>query len=213
MLFHPESWKKSLSFILNQPFDSNDAHLEMAPYRKIGFDQSLNPILSAVGIHFFFNKEPTLILIKRPQTMRKHAGQIAFPGGKKDEGDKDLIETALRESYEEIGSNPGNLNPIGSLSTVYIPVSNYLVHSFVFTHSEKPDLLVNPDEVSKILEVKLSELLISESKSVSDIELQNGIKIKNAPCFLIQNEIIWGATSILLNELKHRIIQFHPPVV
>ncbi|MFM7668657.1 MAG: NUDIX hydrolase [Bacteroidota bacterium] len=213
MLFHPESWKNSLSFILNQPFDATEAHLEMAPYRKIGFEPSQNPVNSAVGIHFFFNQEPRLILIERPQTMRKHAGQIAFPGGKKDEEDKDLIETALRESYEEIGINPGNLNPIGSLSVVYIPVSNYLVHSFVFTHNEKPDLLINPDEVSQIVEVKLSELLKSESKSVSDIELQNGIKIKNAPCFSIQNKIIWGATSILLNELKHRIIQFHLPVV
>jgi 8-oxo-dGTP pyrophosphatase MutT (NUDIX family) len=213
MLFHPESWKNSLSFILNQPFDATETHLEMAPYRKIGFDQSLNPIQSAVGIHFFFNEEPRLILIERPQTMRKHAGQIAFPGGKKDEEDKDLIETALRESYEEIGINPRNLNPIGSLSVVYIPVSNYLVHSFVFTHNEKPDLLVNPDEVSQIVEVKLSELLKSQSKSVSDIELQNVVKIKNAPCFLIQDKVIWGATSILLNELKHRIIQFHPPVV
>ena len=209
MLFHPESWKTILSFILNQPFDATEAHLEMAPYRKIGFDSSQNPINSAVGIHLFFNHEPTLILIERPLTMRKHAGQIAFPGGKKDEGDQDLIETALRESYEEIGVNPEKINSIGNLSVVYIPVSNYLVHSFVFTHDEKPDLHLNPDEVSQILEVKLSELLNPESKSVSDIELQNGIKIKNAPCFSIQNKIIWGATSLLLNELKHRIIRFH----
>jgi 8-oxo-dGTP pyrophosphatase MutT (NUDIX family) len=213
MLFHPEFWKNSLSFILNQPFDATNAHLEMAPYRKISFNSSQNSIHSAVGLHFFFNGEPTFILIERPQTMRKHAGQIALPGGKKDEGDKDLIETALRESNEEIGIIPGNINSIGSLATVYITASNYLVHSFAFIHNEKPIIHLNPDEVNQILEVKLSELLLPETKSVSDIQLQNGTKIKNVPCFLIQDKIIWGATSLLLNELKHRIIQFHPPAV
>ena len=213
MLFHPDAWKNSLSFILNQPFDATVSHLEMAPYRKIGFEPSQNPVNSAVGIHFFFDGEPTLILIERPKTMRKHAGQIAFPGGKHDDGDIDLVETALRESYEEIGINVENLNSIGSLSTVYIPVSNYLVHSFVFIHHKKPNFVINPDEVSQILEVTLSEILSTQSKSFSDIELQNGLKISNAPCFKIQNKIIWGATSILLNELKHRISQFHQPAV
>jgi len=213
MLFHPNSWKNSLTFILNQPFEATEAHLEMAPYRKIGYDSSENPIHSAVGIHFFFDGEPTLILIERPQTMRKHAGQIAFPGGKKDEGDRDLIETALRESHEEIGINPENLKAIGSLSPVYIPVSNYLVQSFAFTHNEKPKILLNPDEVNLILEVKISEILSRYSISNTDIQLQNGIKIKSAPCFHIQNKIIWGATAILLNELKHRIIQFHQTTV
>lgn len=213
MLFHPESWKESLSVIINKPFDSREAHLEMAPYRKINFDSSIDPIHSAVGVHFFFDKEPNLILIERPLTMRKHAGQIAFPGGKKDEGDRDLVETALRESHEEIGISPINLEPIGSLSKVYIPVSNYLIHSFAFAHIKRPDLTLNLGEVNQVLYVKISELLKSDSKSVADIQLQNGTKIKNAPCFNIQGKMIWGATSLLLNELKHRIIQFHQPIV
>ena len=213
MLFQLDSWKQSLKYLLNEQFDASEAHLEMAPYRKIGFDQDENYINSAVGIHFYFEKEPTLILIERPLTMRKHAGQIAFPGGKKDEGDYDLVETALRESHEEIGITIQNLHPIGSLSPVYIPVSNYLVHSFVFIHNEKPNFVINPDEVSQLLEVTLSEVLSPQSKSFSDIELQNGLKLSNAPCFKIQNKIIWGATSLLLNELKHRINQFHPPIV
>ena len=213
MIFHPQVWKENLEFTLNQPFNSVDSQLEMAPYRKIEHDSSLTPINSAVGIHFFFDGEPTLILIERPQTMRKHAGQIAFPGGKKDDGDRDLIETALRESHEEIGINPENLNAIGSLSPVYIPVSNYLVQAFAFTHNEKPKMLLNPDEVNLILQVKISEILSRYSISNTDIQLQNGIKIKSAPCFHIQNKIIWGATAILLNELKHRIIQFHQTTV
>lgn len=213
MLFHPNAWKESLRLILNHPFNPVDAHLEMAPYRNNGFETSINPINSAVGIHIYFEKEPTLILIERPLTMRKHAGQIAFPGGKKDEGDRSLVETALRESNEEVSIIIENPDPIGSLSTVYIPVSNFLVHSFVFTHSSKPNLIPNPTEVNQILEVPISQILSPQSLSKSDIELQNGLRIKNAPCFTIQNKIIWGATSILLNELKHRIIQFHQPTV
>lgn len=213
MIFHPQVWKQNLEFILNQPFNSVDSLREMVPYRKIEHDSSLTPINSAVGIHFFFTEEPTLLLIERPKTMRKHAGQIAFPGGKQDEGDKDLAETALRESNEEIGINPVNLKPIGSLSPVYIPVTNFLVHSFVFIHEEKPELQINPDEVNEVLEVTLSEIFSVKSKSFADIELENGLILKNTPCFTIQNKIIWGATSILLNELKHRIIQFHQPTV
>lgn len=213
MLFHPKLWKESLQFVLNQPFDSTEAHLEMAPYRKSGFNTSINPIKSAVGIHFFFNHEPTLILIERPITMRKHAGQIAFPGGKQDEGDRELVETALRESYEEIGITQENQNPIGELSTVYIPVSNFLVHPFVFVHEHKPKLIPNKDEVNQVLEVKISEILDSGSVKKTDIQLENGLKLKDTPCFSVQNKIIWGATSIILNDLKQRIIRFHLPIV
>lgn len=213
MIFHPKFWKENLQFILNQPFDATEAHLEMAPYRKTGFDSSLNPLNSAVGIHFFFKHEPTLILIERPLTMRKHAGQIAFPGGKQDEEDKDLVETALRESHEEIGINREKSYSIGKLSTVYIPVSNFLVHPFVFVHENRPKLIPNIQEVNQVLEVKISEILNSGSINKADIQLENGIKLKNTPCFLIQNKIVWGATSIILNELKHRIIQFHQPIV
>lgn len=213
MIFHPEFWKDSLQRILNQPFDATEAHLEMAPYRKIGFDESQHPVNSAIGIHFFFDVEPTLILIERPLTMRKHAGQIAFPGGKQDEGDRDLIETALRESHEEIGITLEKSDLIGKLSTVYIPVSNFLVHPFVFVHEYKPKLIPNIHEVDQVLEVKISEILNSNSINKADIQLENGIKLKATPCFIIQNKIVWGATSIILNDLKHRIIRFHQPIV
>jgi 8-oxo-dGTP pyrophosphatase MutT (NUDIX family) len=213
MLFHPQTWQNSLQEIINQPFNSQESHLEMAPYRKTGFESSMNPINAAVGIHLFFENEPTLILIERPMTMRKHAGQVAFPGGKQDEEDNNLIDTALRESKEEIGISSSHIIEGGSLTTLYIPVSNFLVHSFVFLHSEKPVLYPNIDEVNQILELKISEILDPQAKSFHDIQLENGIKLKNTPCFKIQEKIIWGATSILLNELKHRIIAFHQPIV
>lgn len=213
MFFDVNSWKKDISDIVNQPFDASEAHFEMAPYRKINREIDIKPIHSAVGIHFYFAEEPIIILIERPITMRKHAGQIAFPGGKKDIGDHNLIKTALRESNEEIGISIANLTSCGSLTKVYIPVTNYLIHSFIFLHDQRPKMVHNPEEVKEIFEVKLSEILLPETKTIIDIKQIGGITLKNVPCFLIQNKIIWGATSLLLNELKYRISQFHRPVV
>lgn len=212
-LFNKENWEKHLKEILSFDFDARKAHLEFAPYRKIDFIPENNFIESAVGIHLYFESEPIIILIERPLIMRKHGGQIAFPGGKKDPEDKTLMETALRESQEEIGLCANENYLIGTLAKVFIPVTNFMVYSFVFTHKTKPELTPNPDEVNEILELKLSLLTNDSTKSQTDIILANGSKIINSPCFKIGDKIIWGATGVMLNELRWRIMEFHQQVV
>ena len=211
--FQPENWKEHLTKILSFEYNPRNAHIELAPYRNVDFIPENNYIESAVGVHLFFESEPQIILIERPLKMRKHAGQIAFPGGKKDAEDKSLLDTALRESKEELGILPQKMICIGSLSQVYIPVSNFMVHSFVFVHFNKPNLFPNKDEVNEVLKLKLSHLIDNSTKSRRDIVLGNGSQIKNSPCFKLGDKIIWGATGIILNELKWRIIEFHQQAV
>jgi 8-oxo-dGTP pyrophosphatase MutT (NUDIX family) len=212
-VFNKENWEIHLKNILSFKFDARKAHLEFAPYRNIDLIPDDNFIQSAVGIHIYFEAEPKIILIERPLRMRKHAGQIAFPGGKKDPEDKTLIETALRESKEEIGLYANENHFIGKLSKVYIPVTNFMVHAYVFAHKIKPELTPNPDEVNEVLDLDLSLLTNDSTKSQTDIVLANGLKIKNSPCFKIKDKIIWGATGVILNELKWRIMEFHQRAV
>jgi len=212
-IFQEDNWQEVLAKILTFEFNSRDAHLELAPYRNVDFIPQNNFIESAIGVHLFYQAEPQIILIERPQKMRKHAGQIAFPGGKKDSEDKSLQETALRESYEELGILEHEIQCIGNLAKVYIPVTNFMVHSFVFAHNNKPVIVPNPDEVNVVLTLKLSELMDKSMKSQTDILLGNGTKLKDSPCFKLGSKVIWGATGVILNDLKWRIKEFHPLVV
>ena len=214
MPFDENQWKNHVFQIFDNAFDAKKAHLEMSPYRKLWDSiDSQSAIKCAVGIHVFFDKEPKIVLIERPSIMRKHAGQIAFPGGKMDEIDLDLVHTAMRESEEELGINPQSTQHIGSLSPVFIPVTNYVVYPFVFIHEKKPSFVANELEVHTILFLSFSTLLNPSFQTSKDISVENGEVLSHVPCFEFENKTIWGATSLMLNELRERIKIFLLPTV
>ena len=192
--------------ILNKKLPGEKAHLEMAPYRISSIEakkRNKNPRLSAVGIHLFNNSKNKLstILIQRTNKLPTHKGQIAFPGGKKEKNDIDLMETAKRESQEELGIENGVL--IGQLTPVYIPVSNFDVSPFVFFHKNLPNIVQCQNEVDYYFDIELESVLNPKNIHSFDYKENNGINIKNIPCFKINDKIIWGATALILNELKH----------
>ena len=150
MVDHLKFINKLKHSILNKELPGEKAHLEMAPYRISSIEakkRNKNPRLSAVGIHLFFNSKNKLstILIQRTNKLPTHKGQIAFPGGKKENKDIDLIDTAKRESQEELGIENGVL--IGQLTPVYIPISNFDVSPFVFFHKNLPNIVQCQNEV------------------------------------------------------------------
>lgn len=212
MNFTKNQWKHQLTQLIEINFDYREAHLEMSPYQQNRTLQN-NGIACAVGVHIFFEEEPHIILIERPSSMRKHAGQVAFPGGKMDKSDSNLIHTALRESEEELGISPDLSIHIGGLNQVYIPVTNYLVHPFVFLHDEKPVFKANDSEVNDIILLPFSKLVDPMLRTSKNITLEQGITLPNVPCFDLAGTIIWGATSLMLNELKMRISSFPPLIV
>lgn len=180
------------------------AQLKMAPItRLIELERertTVEPRRSAVLILFYpDNGKTKLFFIKRAIDQTVHSGQISFPGGKYEKSDVDLKATALRETNEEIGIDPEQVTIIGSLSKLYIPPSNFDVYPFVGFVRQKPVLKAN-HEVQHILEIGFNELRKPAIRTEKTISHRIGKEVM-VPSYSIQNEIIWGATAMMISEL------------
>jgi 8-oxo-dGTP pyrophosphatase MutT (NUDIX family) len=151
----------------------------------------------------FYNKNHKLniLLIKRQDNLSYHPGQISLPGGKHEDKET-FLETALRETYEEVGIESDNLEVMGKLNPVYIPPSDFVVYPFVSWHNSQPVCTPCYDEVAETIEVSINELFKKSSKS-SEMRIINGSEI-TAPYFKIKEHKVWGATAMILNELLER---------
>ena len=139
-------------------------------------------------------------LIKRPDYPGAHGGQVSLPGGKS-EGSEDAVETALRECYEEIGVDPALIGVLGRLSDFYVIPSNYLVTPVIAYIETKPVFRPDPFEVSRIIEARLEDIVSENAIRQKEI-LAAGKYRMVAPHFEIENEIVWGATAMILNEFR-----------
>ena len=158
---------------------------------------------AAVAIHLYpQNSAWHFILIERSTYNGQHSGQMAFPGGKPDPTDPHLEFTARRESLEEIGIPIDQGQHLKTLSKVWIPVSGFEVSPFVFLHEQAPLLQPDPREVQEIISVSVSDLLADSSLTSKDIEIPGGQILEAHPCFLLNNKIVWGATALMLNEVR-----------
>ena len=188
---------------LTQALPGAVAHEPFVRYRKQFENASTLKRPAAVAIHFYFsNDQWYFILIERSTYNGQHSGQMAFPGGKPEPSDPHLSDTARRESYEEIGIGINEGLHIQTLTKVWIPVSGFEVSPFVFVHEQEPPLSPDPREVQQILKVRLSDLLDEESSIRTDIEIPGGTTLKDHPCFYLNDKIVWGATALMLNELR-----------
>jgi 8-oxo-dGTP pyrophosphatase MutT (NUDIX family) len=155
---------------------------------------------SAVLILLFPLKDKIhLCLIRRPSTMKNHAGQIAFPGGKREKEDADLVQTALREAQEEIGIAAQTVEILGQLSTVYVQISDFLITPVVGWLNEFPETVIDSSEVDEIIFISLEELADSINRCEREMDTRTG-RIK-VPGYEINGYFIWGATAMMLAEL------------
>lgn len=155
---------------------------------------------SAVLVLFYPHRgEVFLPLILRPAYDGVHSGQIAFPGGRYEPTDENLIRTAKREAQEEIGLRLNDVKVVGVLTELFIPPSNFLVLPVVAHIPYRPDFFPDSREVEKVLEVPLRE--INDKNIIGSSEIQvRGTSIQ-APHYLIQNYKVWGATAMMISEL------------
>jgi 8-oxo-dGTP pyrophosphatase MutT (NUDIX family) len=188
------------------------AHLRMSPSNRPISSSALKNAIevrdSAVAI-VIFKKDNQLecILTQRADYEGNHGGQVSFPGGKKDPDDANLEETARRECYEEIGISLHSGILLGQLTDVFIPVSGFLVKPFVYYHTELPQFIKNEREVAEILTFPLFDLKKEDLISSMEIRLPNGTIYKDIPYFNLSDKKVWGATALILNELREILLE------
>jgi 8-oxo-dGTP pyrophosphatase MutT (NUDIX family) len=184
----------------------DDAHRLVSPVQRLSTKEYLksNPSYktSCVAIILFPDKDVTrILLMERPEGPNPHGGQVSFPGGKREMDDATLLDTALREMYEEVGVDPSSVTMIGQLSELYIPASNFLVHPFVGFSKAVPEFNPSPVEVQSIITPDINTFLVDnlpvysfESRSFGWID---------APYFPFEKYRIWGATAMIISELVY----------
>lgn len=176
---------------------------------------SERPIFGTFSGHTLVRESSVLILlyikdnefyvpfIQRPEYNGAHSAQISLPGGKFEPQDRNLKDTALRETWEEIGVKPDKIKIVGSLTPIFIPNSNFNVTPYVAYLAECPSFTPDAFEVDYIIEAKLSQLIAPET--IQSFEKNINGHIIEAPFFNIDNCQIWGATAMIISELKELI--------
>lgn len=162
----------------------------------------LVPRAAAVLIGVTPRAEPQLLLTQRAAHLPVHAGQIAFPGGKRDPGDPTPLATALREAQEEVGLDPALARPLGYLD-LYVTNSGFAIIGCVAEIDPAYTLALSPDEVDDAFEVPLGFLMAAENHRVEMREWRGGLrKVHHMPW---RDRHIWGVTAGLLRNLYERL--------
>ncbi len=178
------------------------SHVKLSPASRRFFPgkDKEKPHDSAVLILFYpKNNISHIAFIVRPVDNSVHSGQVALPGGRTEPYDESIIDTALREAWEEIGVHKQDVKVIGKLSQIYIPPSNFMVYPVVGAINYNPEFVCNEDEVEHLLEIEWNKLKAPSTRTHTIVTTRNGDI--SVPCYCIDKNIIWGATSMIISEL------------
>ncbi len=200
----PEKFILDLERKLQGPLPGRESQLKMAHITRRLYVEAPDGARQAAVLAALFqkNSEWHVVLIERNANDRDHhGGQISFPGGKYEPTDPSLLDTALREAEEEVGLSQKEVNVLGRLTDLYIPVSNFQVHPFVGYLTRPPAYCLQAEEVSAVLEVPLSAFCRQETSKTTDIRIAPQLTLKNVPYFDVNGKVLWGATAMILHEL------------
>ncbi len=197
---------------LTQPLPGLEVQMRMAPaIRGNNNHFPPNARIGAVLILLYpHENELYTVFMKRTEDGGTHSGQVSFPGGKVEESDKDIIHTALREAEEEVGVLMSDVEVLGQISELYIPPSNFWVYPTIGFCAERPNFVIDPNEVAHIIEVPISYLLQDEivgSKKVP-MSAQKSIMME-VPVYQIYDHTIWGATAMMISEFLTLVKETH----
>jgi len=199
--------KDGLSKSLQEKLPAHSAHQKIMKNRptieELG-KQMLGAKQSAVLCLMYQDEgEWKIVYIKRPKYEGVHSAQIGFPGGKREDSDRDYFETALREANEELNIQNDDVSILGKLSPLYVPPSNFLIQPIVGLQAHRPDFILEEREVSGIIEMPLTHLLSERHLKTRPVSSSlYSIKTKG---FEYKNEFIWGATAMISMEFVQLI--------
>ncbi len=186
---------------------SDEAHLKMVPVERILEVEKINipsnnPRKAAVMMLIYpKNDKSHLALIVRNTYPGVHSAQIGFPGGKVEIEDESLTHTALRETHEEIGIHPDKIEVIKTFTAVFIPPSNFIVAPFLGISHAELEFIEQEEEVAGIIEFPLLDFMNDKTivNKIMDTSYGNNIEV---PTFKINEHYVWGATAMMMSELK-----------
>ena len=191
---------------LKEPLPGHFAHRKMMPfdYQNLTVRPKPNASSKQAAVLILFHRNNGVIsfpLILRNKYPGAHSGQMSLPGGGHELGDKDLIYTAVRETEEEIGVQRSEINVLGSLSEIWVSASGFMVLPVVgFT--ESPVVFVpEPKEVQAIYQFSIDHLLDENTIKSTEVETFKGSTLRT-PYFNLEGQVVWGATAMILSELK-----------
>jgi 8-oxo-dGTP pyrophosphatase MutT (NUDIX family) len=163
---------------------------------------------SAVMVFLFMkDNELNFCLTRRNSNMKHHPGQISFPGGRCEENESSIFETALRELEEETGVDKTKVKVIGELSDLYVFVSNFMIHPVVGFLDYEPIFEIDPREVEELITIPIKSFFIEKNISNTTIETTKGLL--NVPCYKINELIIWGATAMIIAEFTEQLTAYY----
>ncbi len=158
---------------------------------------------AAVLVPLFLGADgrPHLVFTKRRDDLRRHAGEISFPGGRRDDTDPDLRHTALREAHEEIGLEPGAVEIVGALQPTPTIATSYAVYPFVGLIEAGLEWTISAREVDVVIELSLDDLRAGYGRQRM---LRRGVPFRT-DVYVVGDTLIWGATARILGDLIGRL--------
>jgi 8-oxo-dGTP pyrophosphatase MutT (NUDIX family) len=208
-----EEFLKSVSKIKNIPLPAEVSHFKMVPpFRQELLKKQKEAIKEAkhAGVLSLFypdeDMETKFVLILRKTYKGVHSAQVAFPGGKLEAQDASLRDTALRETFEEVGVPIDTVQIVRSISQVYIPPSNFYVHPFIGFTQTTPQFIKQDDEVEALIEIDLEHFLDEQSLISKKVKTSYSIEVE-VPAFKLNDYVVWGATAMMLSEIKDLLKQ------
>lgn len=203
-----ETFLKSVSKIKQIPLPGLESQLKMSPPFRLELIEQQREAMktsrkAAVTALFYPDEKQVtkLILILRKTYHGVHSAQVGFPGGKLEDSDESLMDAALRETWEEVGVPIADIEILRALTEMYIPPSNFTVYPFVGITNKTPKFIKQDEEVEDLIEVLLTDFL--DHASITNVNVMTSLEREmQVPAFILNGHIVWGATAMMLNELK-----------
>ena len=197
-----------ISKIKNMPLPGEESHHKMAPAARIQeidkWKLTKKKPRKAAVISLFYpdtHDQTRLLLILRKTYNGVHSNQVGFPGGKVELSDRNIQETALRETWEEVGVKPQQIHLIKSITEIFIPPSNFMVHPFIGLSETTPKFVAQQTEVEQIIEVLFSDFMDDRLETTQTLSTSYAENI-TVPSFKFNDFVVWGATAMMLSEIK-----------
>jgi len=206
-----QEFEKKIVKITKMQLPGETAQFKMAPMerlaelKRIAYKKNTAKKAGVMALFYPTAENKThLALILRKTYKGVHSAQIGFPGGKFEENDLSIQDTALRETEEEVGVGRDTVSVLKKLTEIYIPPSNFFVQPFVGITTKTPQFNLQEDEVEELIEVPLLHFMDDRIKTMQTLSTSYAENIE-VPAFMLNNHLVWGATAMMLNEVREML--------